>query len=228
MHQEATQLYTNFNVEFSTKPRVPRLQGIPVDTRHILFKALAAGLPDEMSPVCPSALVDVQAFLRFQRLDPVTGCYDHGRAMESAHQLADVANGHRRDLLIRAHSRANAAARALARLAHAEPGATAIPRTYQLAATRVPDDHINGFLDATLTENDAVRTIVLLLVAVRAGRQRHAWGGNPHPVAFAPLEGQEEWTPWTPRAFAYSAQQAQDCLNERMRDDRLDPTRQYP
>ena len=113
-------------------------------------------------------------------------------------------------------------------MAHAEPGAIAIPQTYQLAATNVPDDHINGFIDARPAENDAVRTIVLLLDAARAERQRHEWGGDPHPAIFAPLVGQEEWTPWTPRAFAYSAEQAQDSLNEQMQDDRLDPTRQYP
>ncbi len=100
-HQEIAQLYTNFNVEFSTKPCVPSPQGIPVNTRHILFKALAAGLPDDMSLVCPSAISEVKTFLNFNRLDPSTGCYDHERAMDSAHRLAEITNGHRRDLLIR-------------------------------------------------------------------------------------------------------------------------------
>ena len=221
-------MYTNFYAEFSAKPRVPSLQGIPVNTRHILFKAMAAGLPDEMSPVCPTALCEVKAYLNFNRLDPSTGCFDHERTMSPAHRQAEVTNGHRRDLLIRTHSRANAAARSLARLAQAAPGSIPIPQTHQLAATNVPDDHIIGFLNARLDDNDAVRTIVLLLDAARAERQRHEWGGDPHPAIYAPLEGQEEWTPWSPRAFAAVAEQAQSSLNSQMPGDRLIPTQQYP
>ena len=96
-------------------------------------KALAAGLPDDMSPVCPAALSEVKVFLDFNRRDPLTDIYDHARAMASAHRLAEVSNGHRRDLLIRTHSRANAAARSLARLAQSAPGSIPIPQTHQLA-----------------------------------------------------------------------------------------------
>ncbi len=197
-HQEVAQLYAHFNAEFSAKPRVPSLQGIPASLRHILYKAMAAGLPESMLPVCPTAMRDVIAYLDCNRLDPATGCFDLQRAMTSAHRLAEVTNGHRRDMLVRIHSRANAAARSLARLAQAAPGSTAIPQIYQWANTNVPDDHVLDFLDTRLEDNDAIRTALLLLDAARAERQRHGWGGDPHPAVYAPLEGDEDWTPWSP------------------------------
>ena len=37
-------------------------------------------------------------------------------------------------------------------------------------------------------------------------------GGDPRPAVFTPLGGEDAWSAWTPRAFAYTAQQAQDLL----------------
>ena len=48
-----------------------------------------------------------------------------------------------------------------------------IPRIYQSTDTNAPDDHILGFLDSGPEDNDAIRTVLLLLDAARAERQRH-------------------------------------------------------
>ncbi len=192
--------------------------------RHLLYKAVAAGLPESMFPVHPLAMREVCAYLAHNRLDPTSGCFDLDRAMAAAYQVAQVTNGHRRDLLVRSHSRANAAARSLARLAQASTlgTATMIPRIYKSMDTNVPDDHILGFLDSEPEDNDAIRTVLLLLDAARAERQRHGWGGDPSPAAYAPLEGDEEWTPWSPRAFAAIAEQAQTRLDAHIGDATAD------
>ena len=217
-HQEVAQLYAHFNAEFSAMTRVPSLQGIPVSLRHILYKAIAAGMPEALFPVCPLAVRDVIEYLERARLDPTTGCFDLDRAMNAAHHLAQVTNGHRRDTLVRTHSRANAAARSLARLVQAAPGSTAVPQIYRWADTNVPDDHVIGFLDFRPEDNDAIRTVLLLLDAARAERQRHGWGGDPHPAVYAPLEGDEDWALWSPRAFAAIAEQAQAHLDAHLGD----------
>ncbi len=229
-HQEVAQLYAHFNAEFSAKPRAPSLQGIPVGVRHILYKAMAAGLPESFFPVCPTAVRDVTAYLEHNRLDPATGCFDLDRAMNSAHRLAQVTNGHRRDTPVRTHSRANAAAHSLARLVQAAPGSTAVPQIYRWADTNVPDDHVIGFLDF-----NAIRTVLLLLDAARAERQRHGRAGDPHPAVHAPLEGDMDWTPWSPRAFAAIAEQAQTHLDAHLgdapanvRSDRSWPVQRHP
>ena len=154
---------------------------------------------------------EVCAYLEHSRLDPSTGCFHLDRAMAAATHLAQVTNGHRRDTLVRSHARANAAARSLARLAQASTLGTntVIPRIYQPTDTNIPDDHILGFLDSGSEDNEAIRTVLLLLDAARAGRQRHAWGGDPSPAVYAPLEGDETWAPWSPRAFTAIAEQAQ-------------------
>ena len=144
--------------------------------------------------------------------------------MAAAYQVAQVTNGHRRDLLVRSHSRANAAARSLARLAQASTLGTntTIPRIYQSMDTNVPDDHILGFLDSGPEDNDAIRNALLLLDAARAERQRHGWGGDPSPAVYAPLEEDEDWTPWSPRAFAAIAEQAQTSLDAHIGDTTAD------
>ncbi len=223
-YQEVAQLFAHFNAEFSAKPRVPSLQGIPVGLRHILCKAVAAGLPESMFPVHPAAMRDVRAYLEHNRLDPATGCFDLDRAVNAAYHMAQVTNGHRRDMLVRTHSRANAAARSLARLAQASTLGTNTmnSRIFQSADTNVPDDRILGFLDSGPEDNDAIRTVLVLLDAARAERQRHGWGGDPLPAVYAPLEGDEDWTPWSPRAFSAIAEQAQLHLDAHIGDASAD------
>ena len=174
-HQEVASLFAYFNAEFASTIQVPSIQGIQADSRHILYKAVAVGLPASMLPVRPEAMREVRAYLEHHRLDPVSGCFNLDRAMEAATHLAHATNGHRRDALVRSHTRANAAARALARLAQASTLGTAIAvsRIHQPAGTTVPDDHVLGFLDSGPEDNDAVRTVLLLLDAARAERQRH-------------------------------------------------------
>ena len=48
------------------------------------------------------------------------------------------------------------------------------------------------------------------------------WGGDPSPAVYAPLEGDEEWTPWSPRAFAAIAEQAQTRLDAHIGDATAD------
>ncbi len=183
-HQEVASLFALFNAEFAATIRVPSIQGIPAGLRHILYKAVAAGLPDSLFPVHPAAMREVCAYLEHSRLDPSTGCFDLDRAMAAATHLAQVTNGHRRDTLVRSHTRANAAARSLARLAQASTLGTntIIPRIYQPTDTNIPDDRILGFLDSGPEDNEAIRTVLLLLDAARAERQRHGWGGDPSPA----------------------------------------------
>ena len=123
------------------------------------------------------------------------------------------------------HMQERTSPRALARLAQASTlgTATAIPRIHQPTGTTVPDDHVLGFLDSGPEDNDAVRTVLLLLDAARAERQRHDWGGDPYPAIYAPLEGDENWAPWTPRAFAATAEQAQLQLDAQIGDVQMGP-----